>query len=56
MDLTEPGAEPGDIRQATLCSGVASLTGTAHRGPFNQHAEQACHGTARPALARKDAR
>ncbi|WP_425264682.1 DUF6380 family protein [Streptomyces incarnatus] len=34
MDLTGPG----DMRQATLGSGVASLTATAERAPFNLHA------------------
>ncbi|MEV6840353.1 DUF6380 family protein [Streptomyces sp. NPDC051133] len=42
MDLTEPG----DRRQATFRHGVASLTATAVRAPFNQHARH----------ARKDAR
>ncbi|MER6064256.1 MULTISPECIES: DUF6380 family protein [unclassified Streptomyces] len=42
MDLTEPG----DTRQATLHCGVASLTATADRAPFNLHARH----------ARKDAR
>ncbi len=37
MDLTEPG----DMRQATLGCGVASLTATAERAPFNQHGRQA---------------
>ncbi|MEU9444938.1 DUF6380 family protein [Streptomyces sp. NPDC048304] len=31
-------AEPGDMRQATLHCGVASLTATAERAPFNLHA------------------
>ncbi|MGQ5633867.1 MULTISPECIES: DUF6380 family protein [unclassified Streptomyces] len=30
--------EPGDMRQATLHCGVASLTATAERAPFNLHA------------------
>ncbi|WP_433454210.1 DUF6380 family protein [Streptomyces sp. CA-142005] len=42
MDLTEPE----DTRQATLHCGVASLTATADRAPFNLHARH----------ARKDAR
>jgi len=42
MDLTEPG----DIRQATPCRGVASLTATPGRAPFTQHGRH----------ARKDAR
>ncbi|MFF8731335.1 DUF6380 family protein [Streptomyces sp. NPDC015171] len=42
MDITEPAGEP----QATLRCGVASLTATAGRAPFNQHARH----------ARKDAR
>ncbi|MER6569341.1 DUF6380 family protein [Streptomyces sp. NPDC001093] len=37
MDLTEPG----DMRQATLRCGVASLTATADRAPFNLHARHA---------------
>ncbi|MGW0994500.1 DUF6380 family protein [Streptomyces sp. NPDC002523] len=41
MDLTEPG----DMRQATLCTGVASLTATAGRAPFNQHARQSPLGS-----------
>ncbi|MEU4927422.1 DUF6380 family protein [Streptomyces yokosukanensis] len=42
MDL----AEPGDTRQATLVRGVASLSATADRAPFDLHARH----------ARKDAR
>ncbi|MFC0051467.1 DUF6380 family protein [Streptomyces actinomycinicus] len=42
MDLTEPDRN----RQATLRCGVASLTATAGRAPFNQHVRH----------ARKDAR
>ena len=38
MDLTEPG----DMRQATLRCGVASLTATAHRAPFRLYAERVC--------------
>ncbi|MQY33608.1 hypothetical protein SRB17_15690 [Streptomyces sp. RB17] len=38
MDATGPDAtEPGDLRQATLHCGVASLTATAERAPFIQH-------------------
>ncbi|WP_371917038.1 DUF6380 family protein [Streptomyces sp. IMTB 2501] len=33
--------EPGDERQATLRCGVASLTATADRAPFNLHARHA---------------
>ncbi|MBB5929532.1 DUF6380 family protein [Streptomyces echinatus] len=42
MERTEPDGK----RQATLRCGVASLTATAGRAPFNQHARH----------ARKDAR
>ncbi|MFI2203510.1 DUF6380 family protein [Streptomyces sp. NPDC020192] len=38
MDLTEPGDTP----QATLCSGVASLTATAERAPFTLYTEPVC--------------
>ncbi|MEU2062957.1 DUF6380 family protein [Streptomyces sp. NPDC013455] len=34
-------AEPDGTRQATLRCGVASLTATAGRAPFNQHARAA---------------
>ncbi|MFF5403649.1 DUF6380 family protein [Streptomyces misionensis] len=37
MDL----AEPGDIPQATPRHGVASLTATTARAPFNQHVRHA---------------
>ncbi|WP_428985827.1 DUF6380 family protein [Streptomyces pyxinicus] len=33
--------EPADMRQATLRCGVASLTATTVRAPFNQHARPA---------------
>ncbi|MGW2647941.1 DUF6380 family protein [Streptomyces sp. NPDC001393] len=33
--------EPGDLRQATLRCGVASLTATADRAPFTLHARYA---------------
>ncbi|MFG2633382.1 DUF6380 family protein [Streptomyces sp. NPDC048362] len=39
-------SEPAGTRQATLRCGVASLTATAGRAPFNQHVRH----------ARKDAR
>ncbi|WP_222443436.1 DUF6380 family protein [Streptomyces misionensis] len=37
MDLTEPGG----IAQATPHPGVASLTATTARAPFNQHGRHA---------------
>ncbi|MFC9930412.1 DUF6380 family protein [Streptomyces sp. NPDC127190] len=37
MDRTEPG----DMRRANLHHGVASLTATTDRAPFNQHGRHA---------------
>ncbi|MFE9448195.1 DUF6380 family protein [Streptomyces sp. NPDC006739] len=46
MERVDGGDDTGEMRQATLRCGVASLTATVSRAPFNQHGGP----------ARKDAR
>ncbi|MFJ9868112.1 DUF6380 family protein [Streptomyces sp. NPDC101165] len=46
----------GPMRRATLRCGVASLTATAERAPFIQHAKQAGSFSGALGHARKDAR
>ncbi|MER6383526.1 DUF6380 family protein [Streptomyces sp. NPDC001118] len=52
MDLGEPGDEwQGEMRQATLHCGVASLTATAERAPFTLHAQQVGSAQGRGAVS-----
>lgn len=41
MDAVAPSGSAGPMRRATLRCGVASLTATADRAPFIQHARYA---------------